>query len=472
MDRIKQTKDLLENNRAFLIAEKEEIIKRLKDPRITAWSKVKFAPLANMLKVLGISGADLQNSLKNYSSQGKEISKQIKLCNTEISNQLADLIGCKSPDKAVLAAQKVKLSLQQLAELKAAIYSEIEIFIAADKTLRQSLNIDALTPLALRLAQKQKHLFNEGLEIYRIITEQSSPDQATLSMDETSQEVVKLESRFKNIEILGLPRLAEEIVYHYVKIGNDTLQQVATFTKTTTGLLTADLGAIHNLKVCLAELNKSDTITILTDISKHALTVSKIISGLYHKKELKNTIVKIAETLELLNIYHLAIKNKIIPKIKEDIEDPQSEINPIVIAAKMTRSFFTGTKGIILSMKLMVKSLAGHEAINQVELQLILEKAITNCKIFYGKSAKDIKELRIFIDDLINQFSRPFPYDNILVLVKQTIAVYGNNVEKIFKQYETKKNFQTIAKTKIPATFGKLAVTVVNKRDAFKKANK
>ena len=122
-------------------------------------------------------------------------------------------------------------------------------------------------------------------------------------------------------------------------------------------------------------------------------------------------------------------------------------------------------------MKLMFKSLSGDAAINQVELQLILEKAINNCGIFYGKSPKDVKELAAFIDSLIKQFSRPFPYDNIFLLVKQAIATYGTNVERFIKQYNTKKEFQAISKADIPSTFGKLATALLAKRSTFAKAN-
>ena len=472
MDKLKQAQDILESNRAYLLAEKEEIIKRLQDSRITAWSKIKFSSLDNMFKALGISSADLQKTLKSYPVLGKELNKHIKACNIDISNQLADLIGCKSPDKALLAAEQIKPKLESLAELKLALYNEIEIFITADKVLRQSLNIEALIPLSSRLAQKHKHLFNEGVEVYQLITEPTASDNTTLSLDETNQEVKKLESRYKNIDILGLPRLAEEIIYHYIKIGTDTIKQVSLFAKATTGLLSSNIGVIHNIKNDLSTLKTAETQIIIREINKQAMAISNLIGNLYHKRELKTTLAKTTETLELLNIYHLAIKNKIIPAIKAQITDPGAEINPVVIAGKMTRSFFTGTKGIILSMKLMVKSLSGQEAINRVELQIILEKAITHCKVFYGKSPKDIKELRLFINDLIKQFSKPFPYDNIFMLVKQTIGAYGNNLENFIKQYETKKEFQAIAKTKIPGNFGKLAAALINKRDTFTKANK
>ncbi|NOX25335.1 MAG: hypothetical protein GXP59_04360 [Deltaproteobacteria bacterium] len=472
MSKIQQARDLLENNRVYLLGQKEEIIKQLKNPKIVAWSEVKLSTVNNLLKALGIPSTDLQKSLTRYPDCAKEISTYLKSCHNEIANQLADLIGNKFPDKALQLAEQFQQRIHHLEDLKAALYNEIEIFFTADKMLRQNLNIESLISLAFHLGQTHKDRFNGGLEVYRIITGAVDAEQTSLTLPEACQQVEKLELRFKNIDTpTSLPRLADEVVFHYIQIGVDTIRPVADFAKATSGILAADMGAVLNIEAELSALEKEGTLTILKNIPQYAAAIGKLISGLYHKRELKTAIVKIAETLELLNIYHLALKNKIIPAIQEQVTSPQSEINPVFLAAKMTRSFFTGAKGIILTMKLMLKSLSGQEAINQVELQLILEKALNNCGIFYGKSPKDVKKLAVFINDLIKQFSQPFPYDNIFLLVKQAIATYGGSVDRFIRQYHTKKEFQAIAKTSIPATFGKLSTALVGKQSAFTKAN-
>ena len=40
---------------------------------------------------------------------------------------------------------------------------------------------------------------------------------------------------------------------------------------------------------------------------------------------------------------------------------------------------------------MMVTSLKGQEALNEVELQLILENSINKCKVYYGKTPKDVE---------------------------------------------------------------------------------
>jgi len=472
MDKLHQAREILVGSREHLRTEKNALHNHLRDQRIRAWKEIDLAALTEQLKVLGISTTELQKAMTDYPRQAKEISRHIKLCNNEIGNQLADLIGNKFPGKALVASQNLEKKVHHLEKLKENLFAQTKIFLTADKKLRQSLSIEKLMPLAGHLTKKKHHLFSQGLEIFELVTTQASTENAPRTLSEICRETEKMEPRFQHIEIIGLPRLTEEVVYHYIEIGTETLQQVLMFIKATKGILAADMEQAQKLSHDLSILAKEDTKTLLTEMCQHASSLAKLIAGLYHKQNLKTSMATISDTLEFLNIYHLALKNKIIPALKERATDPQARINPAVIASKMTKSFFAGPKGIIRSMKLMVNSLTGHEAINQVELQLILEKALNTCKIFYGESQEDIKRMQTFIDGLINQFIKPFPYDNIFSLVKQTVVEYGTEVEKFIKQYEIKKEFQPLTPAKVPDSFGKLASILLNKKNAFAKVNK
>ncbi len=257
MSKIQQAKDLLENNRAYLLGQKEEIINHLKNPKIAAWSEIKFSTADNMLRAMNISPADLQKALASYPDQTKKISVHLKSCHNEIANQLADLIDGKSPDKALQLAEEFQQKINHLEDLKAALYNEVGIFFTADKILRQSLNIEALITLAFHLAQTHKARFNEGLEVYRIITGTAGTEPTSLTLPEACQQVEKLGLRFKNMDTqMGLPRLVEEIVFHYISIGVDTIQPVSDFTKATSGILAADMGAVLKIETELAELGE------------------------------------------------------------------------------------------------------------------------------------------------------------------------------------------------------------------------
>ncbi len=472
MDKLQQAKDILNSNNAYIKAEKEAIYKHLQDPRLTTWKTIKFNPISELLQLLGITINDLKNALKSYPRQAKECAKHIKICTNELGNHMADLVNNKYPDKALQSAKNLDKMVHKLEGLKDTLYKQTILLLTVDETLRQSLTIEKFLPFARHLAQKQQHLFDRGLEVYRLIANDPNEEDTPLTLDEMGIKATNLQSRFKNIDVLGLPRLSEEIIFHYIEIGTETIKQLQLFVKSAVGIMATEIGTADNLAERLSALSKATPQTLLADAPSYALTLSNLIVGLYHKRALKETMSKISETIEFLNIYHLALKNKIIVVVKEQMAEPNSPINPSVIADKMTRSFFTGPKGMIRSMKLMVNSLTGHEAINQIELQLILEKTIHTCKTFYGNSPKDITELKEFIDNLIQQYQKPFPYDNIFTLAKQTIAEYGNNIDNAIKQYDIKKEFMIISKADLPPNFGQLTTKLITKKNALAKANK
>ncbi len=473
IESLQQSKDILTNIREYLRVEKEAVYNLLRDPRITIWKDVDIIAIEDKLKVMGISSEELQKALQNYPRQAKGIAVHIKLCNNEISNQLADLIDCHNPEQVLNAARQLEKKSRQLDALLGSLHQQTDKFLLADQKIRQVLSFENILSLARHLLNQQAHIFQEGLEVYRLLTasaeikEGASPGIAALS-----RQAVQLGARFQHVDILNLPRPVEEILYHYLELGINTTEQLLIFNKKTAGILSADQDRIRVLNSRFLELAAiKDTEALLNGVLNQAAAVHKLLSDLYHKRGMIQTCAKIAESLEFLNIYHLTLKNKIIPAFQDEIKKNNSPVNPATLSNRKTRDFFTGPKGLIRSMKLMMTSLKGNQALNQVELQIILEKAVNSCKTIHVSSSKEGRELRDFIDNLISHFSKPFPYDIIFTLVKQTITVYSQSVEKMVKDYGVKKNLQKITPLKLPASFEKLALLLEKKQKSFIKAN-
>ncbi len=471
-DSLQQSKDILINIREYLRVEKEALFNLLRDPRITIWKDIDIIAIEDKLKVMGICSQELQKALQGYPRRAKGAANHIKLCNNEISNQLADLIDCRNPEPALQAALQLEKKSRQLDALLSSLHQLTDKFFSADQKIRRLLSFENILPLTRHINQ-QPHIFKEGLEVYRLLTVNAEiKDDGPPGIAALSRQAAQLQSRFHHVDILNFPRPVEEILYHYLELGTKTIEQLLIFNKKTAGILSADQKRIKALNRRFPELAATEnTEELLNGVLKQAAAVYRLLNDLYHKRETVQTCAKIAESLEFLNIYHLTLKNKIIPALQDEIKKDNSPVNPVTLSSKKTRDFFTGPKGIIRSMKLMVTSLKGHQALNQVELQIILEKAVNSCKTVHVNSNKEGRELRDFIDTLINHFSKPFPYDVIFTLVKQTITAYGQAAEKMIKNYGVKKNLQNITPVKLPASFEKLALLLEKKQTSFIKAN-
>jgi hypothetical protein len=292
-----------------------------------------------------------------------------------------------------------------------------------------------------------------------------------IPLSEMIQEPSRLEARFQRLDVTKLPRIVEEILFCYIDDAIAASKEIGIFLNTVNERMARELQSICAIKRDLDALNAENPAALLNGIILQASVVANLISALYHKRQIKDTIATVNEALEVLNVFHLLLKNRLIPILQKEVEAPGSVLNPITIASRMTKSFFMGATGIIRSLKLMMTSLTGQAAINEIELQVTLEKGIANCKAFYGKTPDDLKKIKFYIDSLVGHYQKPFPYNDLYKLIKTTLAAYGDEVEKFIQGYSIPKDILTMTTADIPAKAGKLTAAIIKHKNTFQKAN-
>ena len=471
MSSIDLAKTTLNNTKNFLKESKAEIYAMLKDPKVAEWQQISLEKNAPILKTLGISAQELTKFLHAYPKTAKNISKKITQWQNQVGNQLADLVGHKNPDQALKLAQALEKETGAIETLKSSLQLQIAIFIDTDQLIRQTLSLQGLIPVAEKCKGVKSNLFKTGLKILSLISDEVGNDPSQRSINQIHNDANKLATRFSHIDMPPVPRLAEEIIFHHLSVGIETTKEVIAFIEDLQGRLAGETSSLHQIKLAINQLYDQNTSAVLKGLAIQARSFGTVIDGLYHKRQLKNNIEAIDETIELLNIYQLSMKNKLLPDLTESIDDYSSKLNPTSLSAQKTKDFFIGAKGIIRSVKMMMTSLKGHEGINEIELQVILEMALNKCAIFYGKSPKDIQKLHSFIHNLIADFQRPFPYDDLLATTKRTIAAYGTEIEHYIKGYNIPSELKTLTTISIPSTFGGLFKKITEKKAIFHKAN-
>nr|MBF0221077.1 hypothetical protein [Desulfobulbaceae bacterium] len=471
MSSIDLAKITLNNTKNFLKEGKEEVYAMLKDPKVSDWQHISLQKNAFILKSIGASVPEITKALKEYPKKAKDISKNISLWDNEARNQLADLIGSKDSQKALEKAQLLEAQSGELENLKSELQQQISVFFETNRLIREALTLQALVPIAQACPDTKANLFTVGLETLSFMTAEIGGDPTQKCVDQLLLEANKLEARFTHIDMPKVPRLAEEVIFHHISLGVTTTKEITTFISGLKERLAGEINALERIKIALGGLYNLDSKDILPGLQVQASALGALITGLCQKRQLKDNTETIAGTLEYLNVYQLALKNKLLPSISEEVDIHSSKLNPTSLSAKKTKDFFVGAKGIIRSIKLMVTSLKGHESINEIELQVILETAITRCSVFYGKSSKDVKKLHEFIHGLVGNFNRPFPYDDIFELTKSTIAQYGTEIERHMYDYALPSELISLATISMPKTFGSLYKKIGEKKTAFKKAN-
>ncbi len=287
-------------------------------------------------------------------------------------------------------------------------------------------------------------------------------------LNELQREPVQLETRFQRLDVTRLPRLAEEIIFQHIEAAMALCREIGHYLDTVTERLLREIEAITALEKGIAALRPENPARLISGMVQQAGFAGNLISALYHKRQLKDTLSTVVEALDGLRTLHLLLKTKILPDLQQEAEIAGSIINPATIAGRMTHSFFLGAQGIIRSFKLMLGSLTGKSGINEIELQLLLEQGIKHCKTFHGTSQGELKALRNYIDSLINQYQKPFPYNELSRLVKKTLSVYGEEVEKFIQDYEVPAELHGHRQG---AMVGLLLTAIAKHRAVFQKAN-
>lgn len=471
MSTLEQTKAILETIRADLKREKEDLIASLKDPKVADWQAINLKENQPLLTAIGINLAEISDVLANYPKQAQKIGRQIVEWGNEVGNQLADLIGKPKPDVAAEAARRLEEKCHGLAAMKAEVMASTNRLVMADQTLRQQLDLKPMLAIARSLNTGKKDIFEGGLVTLSLLVANIGQKEGDRTLGEMCKEPALLAARFQRLDVTKMPRIVEEILFHHIEEAGAVCKEIGLYLENGNDRMSRELQWIGTIERDLKALQSVKTTALLNGIGEQATLVGKLISALYQKRQLKEMMATVSEALELLSIFHLLLKNRLIPVLQKEVELPGSSLNPITSSTTMTRSFFTGATGMIRSIKLMMSSLTGQSAINEVELQLILEKGISNCKVFYGKTPADLKAIRNYIDSLVGQYPKPFPYNDLFKLTKAALSAYGDEVERFLQQYSIPKDMLPMTAGAAPAKLGKLIAAIAKHKVAFQKAN-
>ncbi len=468
MNKLKEIKEGIAELSDNLKKYQNEIKGWMSKPDVSAWFKVEIGKHMVELKALGLPAQQISSSIISCKKDSKKILVQIAVLGNAGANLQADLMGSVDLNDISLSAKKLASKHKLLESEVTHLYKQINFLSKAKQKLNEGLTIQNLLKFSWSLAAKQTGAFEKGLALFRLFFphDDGKSNQKTLASYKKMGE--KLTARFQGLELCALPNLAEEIVHRQVNIGLLTTQQIYDFIAAVERRFTSEHNQKKRLEEKLEQLGHQESISMtLTEFKTTANSLCKLVISLSGKYALYEHMCMIPKIHEHLNVFHLSLKNSLIAQAQADSKILGSAINPETIAAKKTKTYFFGLKGVVRSIKLMYSSIKGKQAINEIELLQILEKAICTCRIFYGNSAADIQKLKAFIDNLLQDYARPFPYTSLFTLVKKTIAEYGSQVENYVQDYTIDEKYRTLTETPIPVNLGKLSTELSKNHQHF-----
>jgi hypothetical protein len=413
----------------------QEIKQISNDTTRMQWGKVDLDKHQDMLKFFGVNRKRIVETLHKLKTELINPAKEV----TKLENNLGHLFvdiesGHIEEKKAAGKCTFLQKETNTLSDSVERTRQHLTYLQDAAQTVRSYLAPDKLIPLAEKVATgKNIKNFNVGLSYLALLDDKDG--KATVNLKQLQKDVEQVEVKFIRLEFPELPKLAETILANHVNTCISVLQLTRQFIETTKASGTKKLKSLENLTDIL-KAHSSETLSGILDALPDLIKkLSNIICDLHHDANVIAEVKRLESLTQTLNNTHVALKNDYLPHLS-GLTSSTSPLAPDITANRMSNSFFRGFKGIIRNFRLMLGGPDRGDNKPDRYLTGLLIKTIETCPYYYGAEASDITKITAFIDSLLVDCPRPFPYEDFFKTIKNTISMYGESVERDFYRFK------------------------------------
>jgi hypothetical protein len=337
---------------------------------------------------------------------------------------------------------KLQNDCRELQPLQATIRKYTAILFGAASTIQGKLSLGTLIPLARAEAAKStrhREMFEEGLKVYCLINPHSDFLAQDVTIDDFTVKAEQLEAKFRKLELPRVPELTKIIIMYQIDTCLTVFKDIHSFLGFVTHSLRGEIKKIDTISAAIDELRSKPFSEILSSLPKEAKRLHKSICEFYYKSNYMKEIEKVAMLLYNLKTLYEALRYSYLPHIAKATKDPKSRLNPLFIAFEHGHGYFRGLKGIIHRFKIAFLSTAASEPLNEEILAQKIFIALTTCPYYYcgGNKEPALIPTFAFIDGIIGNFRKPYPYEDIFLLIKNAIDTYGSLIERDFSLFQT-----------------------------------
>jgi hypothetical protein len=412
-----------------------EIKQILSDPVLMQWRAIDLEKNKDILESFRLNRkhiAEMQHKLKSeLITPTKEI--------TRLENNLGHLfVDIESnhieEDKASQKCTHLQKETELLSKTINTVHQYLTYLQDAATSIRANMTIDKLTPLAEQVTTgKNTKYFHIGLSYLSLLDEKNGTDSTNLK--HFLEEVERVEAKLIRLEFPELPKLAETILANHVNTCISNTQLIKQFIDKTKAAGAKQLKSLDNFTDIL-NAHSTDTLsTIFEALPDLIKKLSVIICDLHQQATIIAEVKRLESLIQAMNTTHVALKHDYLSHLSQQTSTT-SPLAPSFTANQKAMLFFGGFSGIIRNFRLRFGGPSRGEEKPERYLANLLIKAIETCPYYYGSEISDITKITAFIDNLLIDCPRPFPYEDFFKIIKKTISTYGEHVERDFHRYK------------------------------------
>ncbi len=430
-----QVAELIARARGTLAAHRQEAVSLPASRSVAQWDKCNFGAYEQLCAFLQVPPM-LAEARDQHPVEAKSLFLYMEKCENELGALEIDIRRRTiAPEKATAQVQAIIDGCAEHKALYNSWLSHINKLLAADKAIRESLSLKALLPLAREQHKRNSELVEDGYSFYCLVKEEHQED-GNPTLLELKALASELEKKIRAIDLGGFTGLARAIIDHQLRVMLRATDQIKSFVEYFQQNPPGEILSVDKIEQELTALKGSPAPQILERLAQLIPTLARNLVDLRHKAKTLNLVRLLPLILNEVSNLQLSLKATILPEIRRRIEEPGSAVNPNTLAAEKTTEFFMGLKGFVRALKLLFCSLGGQRAIKASDLHRQLVEILAGCTIYYGNSQTEIFKLQSYIESKLSGIERPFPYDGLYALAKETLAAYGGRLEKLLFSFE------------------------------------
>ena len=408
----------------------------LGDSSFRHWEKVNLEKHHSILETFGISKKRILQTQQKIKREIVRPSKKIAKLENNVGHLAIDLeSGVIEEIKAKQQCEIIQNETNNNAKAVKNLRQELIFLQDAANTIRRNLTIDRLIPMAqeITVGKKTKY-FLIGLSYLSMLEEKPAND--SINLHRLLEETAELEAKFTRLQFPELPNLAETILANHINTCLSMASLITQYLEKSTHSGSTHFKGIEKFSQHLASCATQPLSDILKSIPDLVEKLRDVICDLQHYSTIIEEIESVNQLVQSMDTLYVALKYDYFEHVSKQTSQPGSSLAPHVTASQTTLEFFRGFRGVVRNFRLLFGGPDRGEEKPDTYLRNLLVTTIKTCPHYYGSEKTDVAKITSFIDYQLTDCPKPFPYDDFFKVIKKTIAVYGENVERDLYHYK------------------------------------
>ncbi|MBI4792760.1 MAG: hypothetical protein HY789_08580 [Deltaproteobacteria bacterium] len=406
---------------------------------MTQWNQVDIERHASLFQDLDINQIELLKAVADYKKTASVTLQYIRQFENALSNLEADLRLSSLPaHEAHQTAAKLQSETQQLQPFLTRIRLYRELLGGAAKNIQERLSLGNLLALARTHAEqstRQREMFEQGYRIFTLVAQGNDFKEGNINIHEISSQAERIETKFRRLEIPSIPELAKVIVQRQIEACCLAVKEIHIFLAAAGHSLQGEVGRIEDIRNHIMFIRTKPFSEILASLPEEGAKLCRNINEFGYKSNLLKEIEKIVLLLENLITAYECLRYSYLPHLAQITMEAGFRLHPRVIAGEAGRNYFQGLRGLLRRLKIVFAAANDRAPLNNQVLAQKIFVALSTCPYYYCVGYEDERRVTDFIDTIIKEFGKPYPYDDLFHLINNAIAAYGALIEQDFAQF-------------------------------------